>query len=189
MKTKFKILLTLVASACALVAFNANAGFTPLITGTAYTNATVGINGTNYQYGVVTGASTNVFNLATGVGVQGNTNLWPSVGLSLVGYPGTMYGPASTVSLATRVNVTATNATSTAIVFRYAGSNDGANWVTNLFSVTYTVPVNSTTAATPTIQTNYTSGAIAYLSLYSIENPGVAAVTNIVLTANSKPGL
>lgn len=189
MKNKFLKPLTLIACACALVAFNADAGLNQLINGTAYTTATVKIAGVTNQIGVVAGASTNVYNLATGMGTQGNTNLWPSAGFTLVGYPNTLYGPADTVSIATTLSLTATNATSTDITFRYAGSDDGVRWVTNLFSVTYTVPVNVKTAANPTIQTNYSAGALSYISLYSIENPGVAAVTNITLTANTKTGI
>lgn len=159
-------------------------------------NVTVGASGTNSSgvitnnasTGVVLGASTNFFNLSSTSGNQPNTNLWPSVGWTmLTSYPNTYAPPANNLTLYTAGALTATNATSTAITFRYAGSVDGSLWVSNYFVQTYTVAINSFTPGP--ILTNTTTGALPFVALQEIDNPGVAAFTNALLEASAKPGL
>ena len=85
----------------------------------------------------------------------------------------------------------ATNATSTAVVFRFAGSVDGVLWATNAFVFTYTIPINSLTPnnVPSSVLTNTATGALPYMCLQDIENPGVSALTNIVVEVSGKPGL
>ena len=181
MKNKFSLILAAIFG----LAISVQAlPTTVLINGPLYTNATVVVGASTNQYGVVLGAATNSFNLSSGIGTQLNTNLWPSAGFSLVGYPNTLYGPFSTACIAINGALTATNASSTTITYRFAASNDGTLWVTNYASYTQVIAVNSTTA-TMTL-TNVNFGAIPYLALSSIENPGVAAVTNIVISVSGK---
>ena len=117
---------------------------------------------------------------------QSNLTNWPSLGFSLTGYPNTLYGPASNLGLNTYLNLTATNSSATAITIHYAGS-DGYYWWSNYFVQTITILAN-----TNTIQfwTNTATGALPYMTLQQIDNPGATgALTNIVITESEKPGL
>ena len=188
-----KILLSLICIASLLQYANAAGSYVTFLNGTQYTNATqilqTGTNSwTTNQIGVVLGASTNTYNLYPGLGTQLNPTNWPSAGTSPQGnYPGTLEGPYNNMAFYTYAQLQATNASSTALVFQYAGSIDGYNWVTNYFSQTYTVAVNTLTPG-PVI-TNITTGGVSFIALYQIQNPGVSAVTNIIIEADGKPGL
>lgn len=160
--------------------------------GTTGTNS-AGVYTNNATTGTVLGASTNTFNLTSGSlfpsTAQANTNLWPSVSWGLNStYPNTYQEPANNLTLYLNGNITATNASSTTITARFAGSPDGINWVSNYFAFTYIVPINSTNATAGSL-TNTTTGGLPFIALQSIENPGVAMFTNVVVSASQKPGI
>jgi hypothetical protein len=192
MKTiKYLILLIGVIIAI-LFAQTARAFPLTLIDGTLTTNVSIAVGATyptNTIYpGVVLGLATNTYNLYNGIGYQANTNLWPSVGFSPLGsYPNTVYGPFRNVEFYIAGDLQATNTTSTAVVYRFAGSVDGNRWVSNYYTFTETVAVN--TKSPGAWITNFDTGAMPYISLQTIENPGANALTNIILIENGKPGL
>lgn len=160
--------------------FNVILGPTGTNTSGAYTN--------NAQTGVVLGTSNNIFNLANSVGTQATTNFWPSVGMTLLTqYPNTYAPPANNLTLVTQCSLMATNATSTVLVFKYAASADGAIWATNYYQQAYTIPINSLGGFVA--QTNITTGAMPFVALQEIDNPGANIVTNVVLEASAKSGL
>jgi hypothetical protein len=160
--------------------------------GTTGTNS-AGVYTNNATTGVVLGATTNTFNLTYATlepqSSQANTNLWPSESWSLNStYPNTYASPANNLTLALNLNLTATNASSTTITVRYAATPDGVSWISNYLAMIYVVPINSTNAAAETY-TNITTGAMAGFAIQAIENPGVATATNVVISANQKPGI
>ena len=203
MKNKMKILIGVAAVMLAMVicssassillngntVTNANAKYTALTSGT---NSS-GVVTNNFQVGQVPGASNVLWQLNTSYGAQpylGTNGYLPAFVLdSGGGYPGSLSGPSRMVSIEISGNLMATNATSTAVVFRFAASDSGIVWYTNWYVTTYTIPVNATTDARGCILTNIDFGANEYIALQAIENPGVAAMTNIVIDINCNPGL
>jgi hypothetical protein len=199
MKTKFKILLSVMMLA-ATVAWSAP--FTTLFNGTAYTNFSAAVGGgtntsgaytNNVQVGVILAASTNYYTLGTGTGTQPAqpTSSWPSCGFSPAAlYPGTLYGPFNNLGIYQSLPLQATNASSTALTIAWAGSPDGVYWVSNYFVETYTIPVNSFLPSVPSLMfTNISTGALPYMCLQSIINPGANAITNAIIEVGGKPGL
>lgn len=199
-----KKLTTIILATVAFVA-SAFAGTTPYPgvvwnqSGTNF-NVAVGPTGTNSSgvytnnalTGVVLGATTNFFNLSGSAQLpatsQPNTNLWPSASWSLLTtYPNTYAAASANLQFYFQLPLTATNATSTAVVLRFAGSVDGSLWVSNYFNYTYTIPVNTLNAGG--VLTNINTGALPFIALQAIENPGVAAITNAVVEASQKPTL
>lgn len=209
-----KKILTLIALVSAFVLNSNAANFTTLMNGYAYTNANVplfsatnssGVWSNNFQIGTAPGASNILFALSANSGTQpysGATGLLPAFSYNTeIGYPNTLYGPQNYTTIVINGFLMATNATSTAVLFKFASSIDGgtstntlgtstpqAIWVTNYTVLTMTIPVNSFNATQPVTNTIATGGW-GYLNLQAIENPGVAALTNIVIEINGKPGL
>lgn len=199
-----------------LLVFSAQAGnVTTIINGNflgtnnnvaLYSNTnTLGSITNNYQNGTVPGASNVLYFLSinngslppitttNALGSIGGTNAWPPVlpaaSFSPQGlYPNTLYGPYNNFVLGGYCTLMATNATSTAIIAIFAGSIDGIYWQTNVLVLPLTVPINSF-SPTNFITINTTSGGWSYYALQQVNNPGVAALTNLVLEANGKPGL
>ncbi len=173
-----------------------------MLDGRLYTSANVaynsGTNGAgtvtnNFQLGVVPGSSNVLWYLGAGMGLQpglGTNGYLPSAGIIPQGnYPGTLYGPFSNMGILTTASLTATNASSTTITIRYAGSIDGSLWYTNFYVQTYIIPVNSLTPAIPIAYSNVVTAGMPFINLQQIDNPGVAALTNIIIEASGKPGL
>jgi len=200
-----KKILSLIALAGAF-ALNANAGLVTLLDGRTSSVINVplygGTNGSGiytntFQNGQVPGASNIVYQLAGSTGLQpnfGTNGFLPSAVDNLTGYPNTLYGPQNYVTIVTTGNLLATNATSTAVVFRFAASADGGTgsaglWVTNYAVVTLTIPINATSSTQPCSTNTVATGGWNYLALQAIENPGVSALTNIVVEVSGKPGL
>lgn len=69
-----------------------------------------------------------------------------------------------------------------AVVFKFDASLDGASWETAAYSVTATAA--GTTAVTK--NGNFDLGALPYVRLSSVENPNASAVTNIVIRYGNK---
>ena len=196
--------LLLLVALMIMLANQAKAFSLTAINGNLYTNATApyyqsvantnssGVISNNFQVGVVPGSSNVFWTLSTSQSYQVNngTNvLWlPSEPISLIGYPGTLYGPANNLTVAVTGSLMASNASSTSLVFQFAGY-DGYLWITNYLTMTYIVPVNYSNAVTTVLSTNIQTGGMQYLALQQINNPGVAAFTNIVLDFATKPGL
>ncbi len=89
--------------------------------------------------------------------------------------------------IAVKADLPATNASSTSVIIRWAGSVDGSLWKSNYITTTYVIPVNTTQAGL--YLTNTLTGALPYMCIQQIENPGVAFLTNIVVEVSGKPGL
>ena len=172
------------------------------LNGNSYTNANAAYNsGTNssgvvtnnFQLGVVPGASNVLWQLSKTQSAQpylGTNGYLPALTFSALGnFPNSLTAPTRNVSIELGGVLTATNATSTAVVFKFAASNSGVNWLTNYYSFTYTIPVNATNIATGCLLTNIDMGGTATLCLQEIDNPGVAALTNIVVNMTGKSGL
>ncbi|MDE2099878.1 MAG: hypothetical protein KGL39_21675 [Patescibacteria group bacterium] len=167
---------------------NLNVKYNAPITGT---NSS-GVITNNFQLGTVPGSSNIMWQLSASQGSQpfnGTNGFLPSAGITAIGYPGTLYGPFNNLSITTQAALVATNASSTTITFRFAGSNDGNLWLTNYFVQSYVIPINSTTPVIPVAITNITLGGLPYFALQEIDNPGASAVTNIVIQATGKTGL
>jgi hypothetical protein len=198
---KFSSLLMLLICLFILIGISAARAVTySLVNGPAYTNVNAaynsGTNGSgavtnNFQVGVVPGASNVLWYLSGSIGAQpgGGTNgFLPSAGFAPQGnYPGTLYGPWDNTSIIMSGALTATNATSTTITARFAGSIDGAIWYTNYYVQTYIIPVNALTPVIPVAYSNVVTH-LPYFALQQIDNPGVAAFTNIVIQASGKSG-
>ena len=71
--------------------------------------------------------------------------------------------PTRNVSFELGGLLVATNTSSTAVIFRFAASNDGLIWQTNYQSFTYTIPVNSFQGASGGVLTNIDTGGTAYI--------------------------
>ena len=204
MKLKFIPILFIVL----LLSLAAKATYIPLLLpGTTNNNAAYnsGTNGfgavtNNFQVGVVPGASNVLWQLSSTLNAQpflGTNGYLPAlvfypnggVGGLGVGFPNTLYGPFNNTLIGFGFNLVATNASSTTVTVQWAGSLDGVYWQTNLITQTYVVPVNSL-APTNGIETiQYTALAWPMIALQQVNNPGVAAVTNMIIEVNGKPGL
>jgi hypothetical protein len=200
MKHIKKYAMLLVAVIGLAVALPAHAVTYTLVNGTYYTNNNVaynsGTNGAgtvtnNFQLGTVPGASNVLWYLSGSIGAQpgGGTNgFLPSAGIMPQGnYPNTLYGPWDNTSIITKMSLMATNATSTTITVQFAGSIDGQIWYTNYYTQTYIIPINSLTPVIPVAYSNVVTH-LPYFALQEIDNPGVSALTNIVIQASGKPG-
>lgn len=190
MKTIKKIILLIALFVTAHVAEAAT--YVSLIDGRLYTNNTVAVGATyptnTLQLGVVLGAATNSHNMGVTTGVQVNTNQWPSLGFSPQGgFPNTLQGPYAQVQIGVYGELPATNATSTSITIRWAGSIDGTLWQSNYLQTVYVIPVN--TKLQGLYLTNTQTGPLPYMCVQQIENPGVAFLTNLVIQVSGKPGL
>ena len=196
-----KKLFTLIGVAALLATVNLKASVI-VLNGNSVTNNNVAYNSStnssgvvtnNFQNGVVPGASNVLYELSTTYGKQtgkGTNGYLPAFVLSaLGGYPGSLSAPTRNVSFEISGVLTATNASSTAVVFKFAASNDGLIWLTNYQSITYTIPVNATGIATGCLLTNVDVGGTGYIALQEIDNPGVAPMTNIVINLTGKSGL
>lgn len=154
---------------------------------------TSGVVTNNYQNGQVPGASNVFYALNVSLGAQplkGTNGYLPAFVLnSGGGYPGALNGPSRMVAVEVGGSLMATNASSTAVVFQIATSVSGINWVTNYTTIAYTVPVNSFAPAGNCIITNIDMGGMEYIALQQINNPGVSALTNIIVDINCNPGL
>lgn len=78
-----------------------------------------------------------------------------------------------------------TGSGTSASVFVFDKSLDGANWETGAYRLSATA--NGTSSVTAV--TNFQVGAIGYLRLSSIENPNGTAMTNIVVKYSQKTGI
>ena len=207
MKNKMKILIGVAAAMLAMVitssassillngnsVTNANAKYTALPSGT---NSS-GVITNNFQNGVVPGASNVFYQLSTTFGDQpykGTNGYLPAFVIDVGGgYPGSLSGPSRNVSIEIGGLLMATNATSTAVVFQFAASDSGINWYSNYYSMTYTIPASGAVALlgmqSGCLLTNIDFGGHEYLALQQISNPGVAAMSNIVIDINCNPGL
>ena len=144
---------------------------------------------TNNQFsGVVANATTNYYTLSTGIGTQSATNVWPSAGFTLIGYPNTLYGPFNNTEFYINGGLLASNASSTAIVVRFAGSIDGANWYSNYFALPYTIPATAVTTIGPWV-TNTATGGMPFMCIQQVENPGANVLSNLTVEVVGKPGL
>ena len=147
----------------------------------------------NYQNGQVPGASNVMYQLSTSQGAQpsfGTNGFLPAlVDNTAAGFPGSPSGPGKNVAIEISGALMATNATSTAVVLQFAMTDAGKVWTTNFFTAAYTVPINVTQPAGGVWTTNIDIGAHQYVALQQINNPGVAALTNIVVRIGNKPGL
>lgn len=202
-----KLFTGLTLAASALVA-KASIFFT-LMNGNLYTNNNVaynsGLNGAgavtnNFQLGTCPGSSNILFALTPSSGQQpqlGTNGFLPSAEVNsdggtppnfIGGFPNTLYAPWNNTCIGVYGSLVATNATSTAVVFQFATSIDGTIWQTNYQTVTMTVPVNSF-SPTGLVTSTFTTGGNCYVALQQINNPGTAALTNIVVELNGKPGL
>jgi len=184
-----------------LLSFSARAS-SVLLDGTSITNANCAYNFTtngvggitnNYQNGQVPGASNVMYQLSTSYGAQpylGTNGFLPALVLNTgAGFPGSINGPGKNVAIEISGVLMATNATSTAVVLQFAMTDAGKVWTTNFVTAAYTVPVNVTQPTGGTWVTNFDIGAHQYIALQQINNPGVAAFTNIVVRIGNKPGL
>ena len=173
-----------------------------LLDGTTITNNNVAYNsGTNssgvvtnnFQNGTVPGASNVLYALNITSGSQpglGTNGFLPSLVLNTAGgYPGSLTAPGKNVAIEVSGALMATNATSTAVVFQFALTDAGKVWTTNFITAAFTVPVTFTTPTGGCWITNLDIGAHQYVALQQINNPGVAALTNIVVRIGTKPGL
>jgi hypothetical protein len=142
------------------------------------TNQFVLTGSTTNIVGVFAGLSTNAFNLGYGVGVQGNTNLWPSAGDALVGYPGTLAGPSRVVTPIVSGSLTTGTGT---VPISFSLSNDGTIWVTNAFTFTWT-------PGSPGL-TNFDTQGANYICVNQLVNTNAGAVTNLVISLGQKPSL
>ena len=202
-----------------LISINTEAwNFTPLINGSGIaTNAapTLAYNAgfltnssgqviavtNNYFLGTVPGASNVMFylggsgNLQPGLGTNGflpSVLIFPDGGTSpngVGGFPNTLYGPYNNMIVGSTFNLVATNATSTTVTYQFAGTIDGTFFQTNAFQMTFVVPVNSLSPTNGIETFSFTSGGWPAYALQQINNPGAAAMTNLVLEVNGKPGL
>ena len=156
-------------------------------------NATTFVATNNYQNGTVPGASNVMYELNTTYGTQtlhGTNAALPAFVINTAGgYPGSMTGPGKNLAIEISGQLMATNATSTAVVFQFALTDSGKVWYTNFISAAYTVPINVTQLAGGVWLTNLDIGAHQYVALQQINNPGVAALTNIIIRMGNKPGM
>lgn len=203
-----KKLTAILAFAAVALASHASIFFT-LLNGNLYTNNNVaynsGTNGpgvvtNNFQLGVVPGASNVFWALTQQSGQQpqlGTNGFLPSAEVNadggtpptfIGGYPNTLYAPWNNTTIGVYGNLVATNASSTSVTFQFATSIDGTVWQTNYQTMTMVIPVNSL-VPTNLITSSFTSGGNCYIALQQINNPGVAALSNIVVEVNGKPGL
>lgn len=204
MKTKNKFLAAIMATVCFLLAPALFAGTYTTLWQDSTTNVTAAYNNAaglnssgavtnNYIIGTVGGASNVFFYLSGTTGTQpalGTNSYLPAAAVSPQGtYPGSLYGPYNNMAVVVSANIMATNATATSISFRFAGSIDGVNWFTNFYVHNYNIPTTSTTAVTPITYSNVVTYAVPFICLQEIDNPGVAAVTNILVEVSGKPGL
>ena len=167
---------------------------------------TSSVNTNNYFPYTVPGASNVLFTLSTSFGAvppvpsgyltntPPGTNAWPPTLPAVVfnpqgNYPNTLYGPYNNALLVETFNLMATNATSTTITEQFAGTVDGVLWQTNALTLTYVVPANSLTPTNGIESCQWTTTAWPIYALQQINNPGVAAMTNIVMEVNGKPGI
>jgi hypothetical protein len=147
---------------------------------------TAGTLTNNVFPGVVLGATTNFYSDYGTMNTQSATNLYPSAGWNPGGgYPNTLYGPNRAVVFYINGSLLATNATSTACVVRFAGSVDGNLWVSNIFTLPYTVAVN-TTSPGPLLFTNTIYPP--FVCVQQVENPGASVLTNLTVEASTTPG-
>lgn len=186
--------------AIAILSLSANAS-SVLLDGTSATNYNATYNAlwggsgltNNYQNGQVPGASNVMYALNISQGGQpsyGTNGFLPALVLNTAGgFPGSVSGPGKNVAIEISGYLMATNASSTAVVFQFALTDSGKAWYTNFISAAYTVPVNVTQLAGGVWITNLDIGAHQYIALQQINNPGVAALTNIIVRIGSKPGL
>lgn len=148
----------------------------------------------NYQNGQVPGASNVFYQVSTANGAQpyyGTNGYLPALSLNLKGgFQNSLTAPARAVTIAVNGNLMATNATSTSVTFQfYAIDASGYVIETNYQTATLTFPINSTTTATNGTFLSFDSYAMGYVGLQQINNPGVAAITNIIVDIHSKSGL
>ena len=171
---------------------NYSTNFNAVLNASPSATNSVGTITNNFQLGQVPGASNVWFQLSSVQGSQpylGTNQYLPASVANIEGsYPGTLAGPINKITIGAYASLMVSNATSTATVIRFAGSIDGVYWQTNVAALTLTIPVNSTTP-TNFITATLESYGWAYFGLQDIENPGVAAMTNIVVEINGKSGL
>lgn len=147
----------------------------------------------NYQNGQVPGGSNVLYQISTLNGAQpyfGTNSYLPSLVLNVKGgFENSLTAPARFVTIAVSGLLMATNSTSTAVQFQFYGI-DASGYVTqtNYQTATLIFPVNSTVSTTNPFVSFDTYG-LGYVGLQQINNPGVSAVTNIIVGLHSKSGL
>ena len=148
----------------------------------------------NYYNGQVPGASNVFYQVSTLNGAQpyfGTNGYLPALVLNLKGgFQNSLTAPARAVTIAVNAQLMGTNATSTAVVFQFYGT-DASGYVTetNYQTATLTIPVNSIGTTTNGTFLNFDSYGMGYIGLQQINNPGVSALTNIIVDIHSKSGL
>lgn len=85
--------------------------------------------------------------------------------------------------LTPQVTFALNGAGTTAVVFKFDESVDGANWAPSTFTISVT-PAGATSVSGLTRQT---VGASGYFRLRIVENPNASAVTNLLLRYSTKP--
>ena len=186
------LLLFLVPARASIVILDGTSVTNWNVANCSWTN-TAGAVTNNYQNGQVPGASNVLYQLSTSLGDQPyrGTNIYlPALPISMRGnYPNSLTAPSRMLSVEISGYLMATNATSTAVVFQFAKTDSGKVWMTNAFTAAYTIAVNSTTPTGIVWMTNIDTGGDGFYALQQINNPGVAALTNIIINMESKPGL
>jgi hypothetical protein len=148
----------------------------------------------NYYNGQVPGASNVFYQVSTLNGAQpyfGTNGYLPALVLNLKGgFENSLTAPAKDCTIAVNASLMATNSTSTALTFQFYGMDaDGLVVETNLQTITLTIPVNSLGTTTNGTFQSFDTLALGYVGLQQINNPGAAAVTNIIVSLHSKSGL
>jgi hypothetical protein len=189
-------LIILAVFAVSTTAFAGIGGYIQLITPSTNFNYAVGADGTNaasnnaytnnVESGALAAAGNQQYTLNGGLGSQPSTNLWPSAGFSLIGYPNTYYGPNRYVAFYFGSQLMSTSVVAS-IQCYFAGSLDNSYWVSNIFSLSIT-NVNSVSNCNP-ILTNIDCGAWQYIAVQQITNLTGSTATNMVLEVGGKPGL
>lgn len=126
---------------------------------------------------VIAAAATNQFNFAWAA--TQTTNLWPAQGIALVG------GRADSRYVNVTIQGSCVASNGGIFVARFGGSTDYSTTVSNIAAITVTMAGTGLF----TINTNIDTSALPYLSLYTLENPGPAAVTNLIISYSRKYGL
>lgn len=180
-------------AADALLNGNTSTNFNAIYNAAASATNSTGVITNNYQNGQVPGASNVFYTVSSLTGAQpqlGTNGFLPSLVLNVKGgFQNSLTAPARAVTIALGGQLMATNATSTTVTFQFfAYDASGLVLQTNYQTATLIFPGNSVTATNVQF-TSFDSQALGYVGLQQINNPGVAALTNIVVDIHSKSGL
>jgi hypothetical protein len=166
----FALAITIAAS-CFLMSAQAQQNFIPAqgvyIDGT--TN-TITITSSNCPVALVLPGENRFFNLTGATGQQDNTNLWPTVDFTLGRAQGI---GGDTFIWSTVFNTAASKASN--VVFRLAGSVDGAHWLTNPCPYVITVAqANASLVGTGSVFSPH----MPFIKLWNIDARNCDAITS-----------